>query len=242
MGSRPDTGPPPRGPRRLALAAMAVGVGLLASVALLAALGVIPVSAQRAPCDQIPPVAVHYETAVGRYPGVTSLVAVSGVVLSDFPSACEGHTVTLQMWGNSAGDPSVALSSDRLLSTADSALAPCTQDSLSSPLVVAGGSITLSLCATGGPAGYVSAHDLTALSLLVSAGASQGQVKAQSTTAPPPSPLSPPGRHGGTLGVSTPSSGAQLPLPLAQFLIVLGLALILVGLWSWGRRRDPSQG
>lgn len=228
-------------PRRLALAAMAVGFGLLASVALLAALGLIPASAQQDPCDQIPPVSVHYKTAVGRYPGVTSLVAVSGVVLSDFPSVCDGHTVTLQMWGNSAGDPSVALGSDRLLSTADSALAPCTQESLSSPLVVAGGSITLSLCATGGPAGYVSAHDLTALSLLVSAGASQGQVKAQSTTAPPPGPLSLLGRHGGTLGASTPSSGAQLPLPLAQFLIALGLALVLVGLWSWGRLRGISR-
>lgn len=241
VGNGSDSPPWCGGTRGLALISAAIGAGMLASVALLVGLGVVPVSAQQAACDQIPPVAVHYQTVAGHYPGVTSAIAVSGVVLSGFPGACDGHTVTLRMWGNSAGDPSLPVSSDRLLSTANSSLQPCTQRTLSRPVVVTNGSIALALCAAGGPGGYVSVHDLTALALLVSAEGTQGQVKAQSTTAPssgPPSPgLVPPPRHQGTLGATTPSSGAHLLLALAEFLVVMGAALLALGVWMWRRQR-----
>jgi hypothetical protein len=128
------------------------------------------------------------------------------------------------MWGNSAGDPSVAPSSDKLLSTADSTLDPCSQKSLSTPLVVTNESITLSLCATGGLAGYASVHDLTLLTLFV------------------------PATSGGALGASTSNSpaGTVVPTPvtgtapsLASDLLALGIALLLAGavVYASGARR-----
>ncbi len=224
-----------------ALAALVTGAGLLASVAVLAFLGVMPVSAQATSCESFPPVTVHYETAVGSYRGISSGVAVSGVDLSGFPTGCDGHTVTLQMWGNSAGDPSEPFSADTLLSTANSALDPCTQAPLASPVVVANGSITLTLCPTHGVARYASVHDLTALNLLVSATTPAQVVKGQSTTAPTSTSSSSPGKHGGTLAATTPSSGAHLPVSLAEFLLLLGFALVVIGLWAWRRERYPSQ-
>ncbi len=229
-------------PRGFALAALLAGGGLLASVALLAALGVMPVAAEQPSCGLGPPVVVHYETAVGTHPAIDSRVAVSGVVLSGFPSACDGETVRLEMWGNTAGDPSVPLSGDRLLSTADSRLAPCLpRRALSTPVVVGtNGAITLSLCPGGGPAGYVSVHDLTRLSLSMSPAPRSGQVKGQSTTKPSGPPGSA-GQHGGVLGATTPLTGAHLPLVLSWSLMLIGIALLFLGLWLW-RRQRPAGG
>jgi hypothetical protein len=225
MENRPDSRPRRRRPGAFALAALVAGAGLVASVVIMSALGAMPVSAApTTSCDSSgSPVTVHYEIA-GGYPGSASGFAVSGVVLSNFPADCDGATVTLAMWGNSAGDPSVVPSSDKLLSTADSTLDPCSQKSLSTPLVVTNESITLSLCATGGPAGYASVHDLTLLTLFV------------------------PATSGGALGASTSNSpaGTVVPTPvtgaapsLASDLLALGIALLLAGavVYASGARR-----
>jgi hypothetical protein len=232
-----------RGTGALALTILLAGAGLIAAVAIMAALGAMPAYAQSStPCDSAgSPVTVHYEVAVGSYPGVTSGFAVSGVVLSDFPGSCDGVAVQLQMWGNSAGDPSVALSADTLLSTADSTLDPCTQDSLTAPLVVAAnGSITLPLCATGGPAGYVSVHDLTQLSLFLSA--PTGAVSGISTASPAPATTSP-AAAGAVLGSSvvTPVTGSGSSL--SSNLLGVGIGLLIIGAFAIAgaaRRRHPT--
>jgi hypothetical protein len=56
-------------------------------------------------------------------------------------------------------------------------------------------------------------------------------------TTPTPSPNRQ--HHSGVLGASTstPTTGAQVPIIFSRVLIVLGLALILVGLWVWRRQR-----
>lgn len=51
-----------------------------------------------------------------------------------------------------------------------------------------------------------------------------------------PSPK-PPGKHGGVLGASAPTTGAELPVYLSRVLIVLGLALVFGGLVLWRRQR-----
>jgi hypothetical protein len=186
-------------------------------------------------CDSTgSPVTVHYEAAVGSHPQINSGGVVTGVVLSDFPTACDGFAVKLEMLGNSAGDPSVAPRADTLLSTADSTLDPCTQDSLTAPLVVAAnGSITLQLCATGGPAGYVSMHDLTELSLFLSA--PTGGVLGISTASPAPA--------GAVLGTSvvTPATGSGSSL--SSNLLGVGIGLLIIGAFAIAgaaRRRHPT--
>jgi LPXTG-motif cell wall-anchored protein len=153
--------------------------------------------------------------------------------LSGFPAGCNGEAAKLEMRGNSAGDPSVAPSADTLLSTADSTLDPCSQATLAHPLVISGGSITLSLCATGGPAGYVVVHDLTLLSLFLSP--SSSGVAGTTTT---------PSRSSGVAGIGTvvPSTGAASSLSAP--LLGLGVALLLGG-WiaivgATRRRRPPE--
>jgi hypothetical protein len=138
------------------------------------------------------------------------------------------------MLGNNAGDPSVAPSANTLLSTADSTLDPCTQDSLTAPLVVAAnGSITLPLCATGGPAGYVSMYDITQLSLFLSTPA--GGVLGISTASPTAT--------GPALGTSvvTPATGSGSSL--SSNLLGVGIGLIIIGAFaiaSAARRRHPT--
>ncbi len=132
----------------------AVGVVVLAFLA-------PPVSAQGS-CDTSTPVVVSY--TVGGQPGS---MKVSSLDLSGFPVNCDGATVVVQMWGNTAGDPSVPMSADTLLSTADSTLDPCTQTTLATPMTVAGGTIDLSLCPISGAAGEVSVRELTLVALVV---------------------------------------------------------------------------
>lgn len=195
----------------------------------------------QASCDSGSPVSVHYEIAVGSYPGSNSGAAVSGVVLSGFPAACDGAAVTLEMRGNRAGDP--LLTPNILLSTADSKLDPCSQRVLSTPLVVTNGSITLSLCERGGQAGYASVHDLTLLTLLMSAPIPT------STSTPTPTPTSgvlgvhtspsPSQRHhSSVLGATTltPATGADLPVVISRVFMILSMAFMLAGLWVWRRQ------
>lgn len=237
MGNRSEFHPWRRGTGALGLTMLLAGAGLVAAVAIMSALGAMPVYADSSStCDSSgSPVTVHYEVAVGSYPGVTSSFAVSSVVLSDFPTACDGVAVKLEMLGNSAGDPSVAPSANTLLSTADSTLDPCTQDALTAPLVVAAnGSITLPLCATGGPAGYVSVHDITELGLFLSA--TTGGVLGISTASPAPA--------GGVLGTSvvTPVTGSGSSL--SSNLIAVGIGLLIIGAFaiaSAARRPHPTE-
>jgi len=68
-----------------------------------------------------------------------------------------------------------------------------------------------------------------------------GGVLGQSTTAPGQPGGDPgSGQHGGVLGAQTPSTGADLPIALSRVLIVLGLVMLLAGLWLWRQRRYPS--
>jgi hypothetical protein len=43
-------------------------------------------------------------------------------------------------------------------------------------------------------------------------------------------------------GASTPTTGAQLPIPLSWTLIVIGLGLVFAGLWAWRRQRYFGHG
>jgi hypothetical protein len=218
----------------LALAALVAGAALIAGVAITSVVGATPGYAASS-CDSSgSPVRIKYEAAVGSYPGVTSAVAVSGIVMTDFPAACNGSAVKLEVRGNSAGDPSLAPAADRLLSTADSTVNPCTQKQLSHPGVVTNAAISLVLCPAGGPAGYFSVHDVTLLSLFL-AEASGGVVTTNPTPTPTPSPT------GGVAGISvvTPSTGSASPVTFD--LLGLGVALMLVGGFAvgaaWYRRR-----
>jgi hypothetical protein len=203
---------------------LVAGAALIAGVAVTSVLGATPGYAASS-CDSSgSPVTVHYEAALGSYPGVTSGVAVSGVVLSNFPAACNGSAVKLEVRGNSAGDPSVPAAADTLLSTADSTVNPCTQKPLSSPGVVTNAAISLVLCPTGGPAGYFSVHDITLVSLFLAQ--ATGGVAATTTATPSPT--------GGVAGISvvTPATGGAMPVPSG--LLGLGVALMLVGGFAVG--------
>ncbi len=70
----------------------------------------------------------------------------------------------------------------------------------------------------------------------LSAGSPPGGVLGQSTSTT--SPTGTP--SGGVLGAQTPTTGAGLPVVLSRMLIVLGLALLLGGLWFLRRQRYSS--
>ncbi|MGH9070433.1 MAG: hypothetical protein ACRDX8_04515 [Acidimicrobiales bacterium] len=190
------------------------GAGLIVGAALTAILGAPLVDAQ-AGCDASgTPVSVHYATVFRNGQG-----EVSAVTLTGFPAACDGQTVTLQMYGNSTGNPSLPLSSDKLLSTADSALDPCTQSKLTRPLAVSSGAIALSLCGSGGPAGYAGVRELTDLSLYLPA--VSGGVLGASTDP-------------GSTGTVVPTTGAGFSL--SDLMLLLGILLLLVGVVLFRRR------
>jgi hypothetical protein len=201
---------------------VAGSVSVIAS-ALMAVLGATPVSAQGS-CDASgTPVTVTY-LSTGSDSAISG-VAISQVVLSGFPAACDGMTATLQLFGNPAGNAALPLSSDTLLSTANSALDACTGKQLATPLEVSSGSLTLPLCASGGAGRYVSVHDLTALALYLPAG---------------------PG--GGVLAASTTGSGALVPvtgasLPWDSLVLLLGLLLLVAGMalvQDWGTSKGAK--
>jgi hypothetical protein len=170
------------------------------------------------------PVAVHY-VAVAVAAGSDHQGHISAVDLSGFDAGCDGSSVVFKMWGNPAGDPSVPLSGDSLLATADSTLDPCTQQPLTAPLTVQGGTVDLSLCPTGGPAADVSIHDLTQVELTVN-GASVPSINSGSLVSPKLTTA----QTGGGRGLLA-FTGADLDrlLVAGAILLLSGLALAVRG-------------
>jgi hypothetical protein len=169
-------------------------------------------------CDTSIPVVVSY--TVGGQPGS---MKVSAVELTGFPVSCDGATVVLQLWGNSAGDPSVPMSGDTLLSMADSTLDPCTKATLATPLTVTGGNIDLPLCPTGGAGGDASVHDLTLVALTVNGlsvpttlGVSDGKASDAATSA----------AHSKSSGILA-FTGANIVAALAAAILSLLVGLVL---------------
>lgn len=109
------------------------------------------------------PVSAHYVAAMGT----NHVGYISAVDLSGFDAGCDGDSAVLQLWGNTAGDPTTPISDDSLLATLDSTLDTCNQIPLNTPMTVQDGNLDLTLCPTGGPAAYVSIHDLTLVALVV---------------------------------------------------------------------------
>jgi hypothetical protein len=116
--------------------------------------------------------------------------AISGLTVSGLSADCDRSPVTVTLLGNPAGDPYV--DPTETLSVFDSTLDPCSQVALANPPVVSGGSITLTACASGGPAAYASIHDVTRLVVKVngrvvdtSLGYSQAPSPSPSTTSSP---------------------------------------------------------
>ncbi len=110
------------------------------------------------------------------------------------------------MYGNLAGNPKTALTGDTLLTTADSALAPCTGDPLTDPRVIRDGSIRFALCSKGGPSGDANLQEATLLSLAVDGTPAPITLKAAGGGTTPGSSGTPTG--GGTPGSSsTPTGG-----------------------------------
>jgi hypothetical protein len=167
-------------------------------------------------CAAVP---AHAHFRLARIKAATPFV-VAAITLTMAP-ACDGASVVLTLRGNPSGDPTRP---DHVLSTANSALAPCSQKTLGTPTEVTRGTITLDLCAAGGPAGYVSVHDLTAMALtaggtpvqVVPTPRTQGATSSSSGTPPGSSTTgttgstgttgNPPGTGSRTPGGSTPPS------------------------------------
>ena len=138
------------------LASVVCGLGMGSIV-----MWALPAAAQSS-CDTSTPVVLSYGTVTGGSGGHGVRPTPVGILRR----LRRRHCGSAHLYGNSAGDPSVAKASDQLLSTADSTLDPCTGAALSSPGVVAGGAIDLPLCSSGAAAD-VSVHDLTLVGVSV---------------------------------------------------------------------------
>ena len=164
------------------------------------------------------PVTAHYVAAMGT----NHVGYISAVDLSGFAAGCDGDTAVLQLWGNTAGDPSVPMSGDSLLATLDSRLDSCTQLPLT-PMTVHDGNIDLTLCPTGGPAAYVSIHDLTLVALVVN-GQAVPVVSAASTANSAGPSTNATAKHSGSGGILA-FTGADL-----EVLAIFGVLALFVGL------------
>lgn len=182
-----------------------------------------PAASAQTSCDSSTPVVVHYQVS----PQPSGTPDVSSLQLTGFPTTCNGDLVVLQLWGNAAGDPTLPQSDDSLLSTSDSALDPCTQAPLASPLTVASGQIDLALCPTGGLTGDVSVHDLTLLVLDVNGAPVSAALGGATTLAPAVAPKTASGRGGGILAFT--GSNIVMILELALLATVIGVVLLVVG-------------
>ena len=95
---------------------------------------------------------------------------IAGVSLTGFdPGSCDGQPVTVTLSGNQAGDPNAPVT--ELLSTLDSKRDACTGATSEDPVLVDGGSITLSACPTTDDpqvGAYADLHDVTRLTVKVS--------------------------------------------------------------------------
>lgn len=164
------------------------------------------------------PVSAHYVAALGT----NHVGYISAVDLSGFDAGCNGDSAVLELWGNTAGDPTVPISGDSLLATSDSTLDTCTQLPLKTPMTVQDGNIDLTLCPTGGPAAYVSIHDLTLLSLVVN-GQAVPVVSAAGTASSAGSSLTATVNRGGAGGIVA-FTGADI-----EVLTIVGVLALLVG-------------
>lgn len=164
------------------------------------------------------PATAHFVAAMGA----DRVGYISAVDLSGFDAGCDGDTAVLRLWGNPAGDPAVPLSGDSLLATLDSTLDSCTQLPLNTPMTVQDGNIDLGLCPTGGPAAYVSIHDLTLVELFVN-GHAVPVVSAASTAESTGSSATAVAKQGGASGILA-FTGADIEL-----LTIGGLLALLAG-------------
>ncbi|MGH9075169.1 MAG: hypothetical protein ACRDZQ_13785 [Acidimicrobiales bacterium] len=246
-------GPSPRRPRRRWWGLAAA----MASMSLLATVGVVAISAAVTPtiaaaatsCTSSSGASISYHVVATPAPSrPTSLSMVSGVVVSGLSAGCDGETARLFLDGNTTGDPSAA---GALLSTATSKLNPCSQAAVTPAPTVKTGSITLDLCATKSTKGsYVSVHDLTHLTLFV--GGVQITVtpvtKATTGTGTGAGSGSGSGSSGGSGGtkfvpVSTATvSQAGLAFTGADIAAMTGAGLLIIlaglALLLWSRRRS----
>lgn len=171
-----------------------------------------PATSSSTSCDKGRPPAVVYfgEAPTPRTPS-PRLVQVRSVTIRGLAPACDGATVVLDIGGNRAGDPSEPAA---LLSTADSAVEPCSQKTRSSPLTVEHGSIGLTLCARGGPARDTPAYEVTRLALLVTGfevpvTPVPGTAGGTNSTAPPGNTGAPTGTRTGTPPGKSPGTSGS---------------------------------
>lgn len=165
--------------------------------------------------------------AVVRYvvgPNSVSEIVVRSIVVSGLPAGCDGDPVVVDLYGNGAGDPRVPLAQDEMLAQADSTLDPCTQQALMTPGRVTRGGVALSLCPSGGRAGVVSVHDLTAVALRVAGDpvATTGQTSGDTKQA-----LATSASEGGGRG-ELAFTGAQIAFAVSAGLLVLLAGTLLV--------------
>lgn len=201
------------GRRRLGLSAAVIIVGvLLALVSKTAAFGMARGTAF-SPCLDSSGAWHLVATGEGtRIPQVT---------LSGFdPSSCDGLTAIVAMTGNAAGDQTAP--ADLRLATWDSADDPCTGAALGTPVVVSHGSITLSGCAAGGPAGTPRIKQVTEFA--VSVGATTQVLGETFTKQPGASSPSPSSATHGLL----PFTGSW-----SAYLTNVGILLVVVGFILW---------
>jgi hypothetical protein len=151
--------------------AIALGTGiavvLAAAFSAAAAIGAVPAGATPACVALGSGAQVHYAMTWNPKAPPGHVAAVTQVIVGNLSAGCDGATARLVISGNPSGNPAQAAS--EVLATADSGLDPCSQHLLAKPVLVARGAIALSLCPSGGPAGYVPLQPLTQLTLYVNA-------------------------------------------------------------------------
>lgn len=152
--------------------------------------------------------------------------AMSGAVISGLDqTSCDGKSVIVTFFGNTAGNPNQQMSQDKRLAVFDSARNPCTGQVLTDPLHVAAGTITLHGCAlVTDPtrAAYVDIHDVTLMRV---------QVNGQDIGTGPPATVLGETFTNGQSGSRSSGHGADLPFTgtSAALTFWTGVALVLFG-------------
>lgn len=207
-----------------------------------------PIASAATSCGSPQPFHVHYDVATGSGSATSpNLTMITAVTISTLDAGCNGKTAKLALVGNVSGTPKTTA---HVMSTATSKLGPCTQAILPSPPTVTAGSITFTLCKTGGPATDVSVHDLTGITLAVA-----GTIV---VVTPKTSPSS--SNNGGTTTAGSNSGNQNVPLATAAStgsslaftgadiaaMTIGGLLVILLGLFllllSRRRRSQATDG
>lgn len=239
------------GSLRLLMVAVVAGVSLFALAGVASAVVSAPLAAAATAataatgptaCGTVP-AHLRYNWVLATPPAgnQTQVPRITSVVISDL-TGCDGKTAKLVLSGNSAGDPTTT---HHPLATATSTVGPCTQDPVKPAPTVQNDAITFDLCPTGGPAAYVSLHDVTYLTLSVG-----GTTVTISTITGSSSQTSSGGSSGsgGNVPVSTKAAsssglaftGADIAAMTGGglLLILLGLFLLLIS----RRRRSQAPG